>query len=144
MPVLVSVPEFAARPTDHILLLQVHSIYCSLGSKHGQHAGIENYSRYRKCIETASQACLFWSCSKARADSAQMFFRSGCSLDERFDVQRPRPPAAAIRPVLFHAVALNHPCLVSFWPHVVPHPKTSLHVIHVRACLVSMIFHEKP
>jgi hypothetical protein len=40
VPVLVSVQEYADRPADHILLLQVHSIYSSLASRHGQHAGI--------------------------------------------------------------------------------------------------------
>jgi hypothetical protein len=40
VPVLVSVQEYADRPADHILLLQVHSIYSCLASRHGQHAGI--------------------------------------------------------------------------------------------------------
>ena len=40
VPVFVSACEFGARPADHILLLQVHSIFNALQSRHGQHAGL--------------------------------------------------------------------------------------------------------
>jgi hypothetical protein len=39
--VLVSVSDFAARPADHILLLQIHSMYNTLMHCHGQHAGLD-------------------------------------------------------------------------------------------------------
>lgn len=41
VPVLVSVSELAARPADHMLVLQSHLILNSLMNGHGQHAGLD-------------------------------------------------------------------------------------------------------
>ena len=96
--VLVSVSEFAARPADHMFLLQIHSILNALGNRFGQYAGVSYdnaresaFFRHKIRLEDKCSFCLK-ECKKFKIfiqfilanDKIQL--RPGPSSSERFKV----------------------------------------------------------